>query len=286
MGKSTTPSKQGVAALFSQQAQNLGLDDDAVSVVVANLNATTLPMCVGTPLDEIESDANTIIMFVIDESPSMEPVEQEVITGFNDVIIPALRKASKKTQMGMHIGGVAFTERVRSLWGGGFHKVEDIQPLTKRDYDTQRGSSTALHQAILDALTATSAYTATLLAGTGTPPKTIIVVLSDGANNCRPDDPDVVAALIKTFSREIFVFAFAGFQTNEPVDFKEIARGLSFPAVMELKKEPGEDDATIQRRFRHLIGTVSSSVIRASQARVSASQASASFWQKPTQTPV
>jgi len=111
--KNPVPSKGDAISVLSKGGADLGLDKDSSDIIVANLNMTTLPMCVGTPITEIETDDVTILFFVIDESPSMTPVEQEVIDGFNKILIPGLRGGSNKITSTIEVGGIAFTEKIK-----------------------------------------------------------------------------------------------------------------------------------------------------------------------------
>lgn len=271
-------SKKDIEEMFQSQggASSIGLNPKGSEIVVANLNATTLPMCVGTPIEEIDSDDITVVFFALDMSPSMEPVEQALIDAFNNIMIPGLKGGCGKTTQNMIVGGLAFTESIYPLWGGGFKKLSQLPKMTRKDYNTSRGSATALHQAMLDSLTAVSVYSAKVLNETGIPPKVIVVVLSDGANNCMPQDPGVVRKVAEQLSKEMFVLAFAGFQTFEHVDFHEIAADTGFGAIFESQDGGSQDE--LGRRFRHLVGVMSSSIIQQSRTQVSAA-ASNSFWQ-------
>lgn len=280
MSKSMVPSKGDVLDMFSQGAGNIGLDEQSSSIIIANLNATTLPMTVGTPIDQIDTDDVTILFFMLDESPSMSSVEQAVIDGFNDMIIPALRGGSSRVVSTIEVGGLAFCERIRPLWGGGFQKLESLSTLTRKDYDTSRGSLTALYQAVLDGMTAVSVRSTEVVNNLGIQPKVICVVLSDGANNRPPHDAAQVKTVVDALSNEIFVKAFAGFETGEHVDFKQIAEAIGFGRPFEMRQNPGETDADIQRRFRHLVGVMSSSLITQHKSKVVAGSSS-TFWQQP-----
>ncbi len=278
MSKGKTPDKGDVLDTFSQGAVDIGLDDESSSIMIAILNATTQPMCVGRPIDEIETDDVTLIFFIIDESPSMSPVEQELINGFNEILIPGLKGGSSQVVSTIEVGGIAFTENIQPLWGGGFKKLDELPSLTKADYNTMRGNLTALYQAVLDAFTAVSVRTTEIMQGIGIPPKVMLVVLSDGANNCPPYNPVDVKTVADSLSNEIFVKAFAGFETYEPVDFKEIADLIGFGKPFEMKKKPGESKEEMQRRFRHLLGIMSSSLVTQSKTQVTP-DSSATFWQ-------
>lgn len=274
--KKKTPSKADVLDTFSQGASDIGLDKKSSDIIVANLNATTLPMCVGTPISEIETDDVTLIFFILDQSSSMEPVEQDLISGFNDILIPGLKGGSQDIVSTIEIGGLVFNYNIQAMWGGGFQKLEDLPPLTKSDYSTS--GSTALHQAVLDAFTAVSVRTTQIMNELGIPPKVMFVILSDGANNNPPDDPADVKKVADSLSNEIFVKAFAGFETWEPVDFKQIAKDIGFGKPFEMKKQPGESDDEMKRRFRHLLGIMSSSLVTQSKTQVTPDSSSA-FWQ-------
>lgn len=259
----------------SQGAQDIGLDEDAADAVVANLDANTLPMCVGgTDLATIDTDDIILVMFALDASGSMDPVQKDVIREFNETIIPALEGASAKTRQAILVAGLAFDDRVWPLWNG-FLKLDQVPKLTSKEY--RAGGATALHQAMLDALSVSSVFSSRVISETNTPPKVIVVVLSDGANNCAPANPKDVRDVASKLSKEIFVLAFAGFETYEGVDFRQIAKETGFAAVHEVKLQANETEAEKQRRFRHLIGTLSSSLVRQSQTQVTPA-ASASFW--------
>ncbi len=270
--------KADVLDTFSQGASHIGLNKKSSDIIIANLNATTLPMCVGTPLTEIETDDITLIFFIIDQSPSMTPVEQELIDGFNKILIPGLRGGSHEIVSTIEIGGLVFNETIQAMWGGGFIKLEDLPTVTKSDYNTNSGFGTALYQAVLDAFTVVSVRTAEIMNELGIPPKVMFVILSDGANNCAPQNPIDVKKVADSLSDEIFVKAFAGFETGETVDFKQIAKDIGFGKPFEMKKKPGESKEEMQRRFRHLLGIMSSSLINQSKVQVTPDSSNA-FWE-------
>jgi len=273
-----TPSKTDVAALFqSEDAIDLGISPESSDILIANLNDTNLPMCVGTPVEELESDDVTIIMFCIDASPSMNPVRDLLITTFNEVMVDGLRGAARKTANSIVVGGLAFSTRVRPLWGGGFKKLEDLPPLTKAEYDPSQGWSTNLFQAQLDALTAAITYATEVFSENGTPPKVIVVGLTDGDDNVGDANPDDVKAVVDGLSPELWKMPMAVFETGVRVNGRQIAEKTGFD-VFEFAKGQGETDEDIRRRFRHMIGTLSSSVISASQAQVNTAP-SQTFWQ-------
>jgi len=275
-------SKASIAALFSSpDAQALGIDPDASDIMIAGLNAGNLPMCVGTPVDMLESDNVVIIQFALDASPSMEAVADLLIQTFNDTMIDGLRGASKSTANTVVVGGLAFSSNITPLWGGGFIKLADLPKLTKREYNPSRGNGTNLYRAQRDAITAAGAYATTVLAETGTPPKIIVVALTDGADNHHEVDPADIKALVDSMTKEFWKFPCAVFETYESgrVDGRQIANLTGFD-VFEFKPEPNETAQDVQRRFRRMMGTMSSSVISASQTKIGAPASQTSFWQQ------
>lgn len=273
--------KKDITALFSSpQAGDLGVDSKVSDLLITNLNATNLPMCVGTPVSSLETDDVTIVMFFIDASPSMEPVRQLLIDTFNQDMIGGLRGASRNTANTIVVGGLAFSSSIWPLWGGGFQKLSELPDLKLADYDPSRGNLTNLYQAQLDAITAVVSYATQVFSATNTPPRVIVAGLTDGADNLRRVDPDKVKAATAGLSKELFSFPLAVFETGERVDGNQIARETGFQ-VFNFKREQNETTADVQRRFRHMVGTFSSSVIRASQAQVGSG--SQSFWAQPQQ---
>lgn len=275
--------KQSVTALFqSPDAADLGITKQGSAIMIQNLNATTLPMCVGAPIHTLESDDVTIIMFALDDSVSMDVVRDILIETFNEIMIDGLRGASKKTANTIVIGGLKFSRNIEPLWGGGFIKLQDLPKLSINEYQAN-GSRTNLYQGMIDAVTAAGAYATQVFQETGTPPKVIVVSMTDGADNVRQATPDDVLTVTKGLSREIWKLGCAVFETWEPVDGKAIARDSGFE-VFDFKKgknADGSDETNddVKRRFRHMMGTLSSQVISNSQHNVGAPN-SKGFWQQ------
>lgn len=269
---------KNLLTMFKQQgAGDIGLDQQTTDMVIANLNANTLPMCVGAPVDEFESDDVTIIFFALDGSPSMSPVEDVLIDEFNNTIIPALKGVNRKTAQTIVVGGLVFDDKVRPLWNGGFLKLDDIPTLTKKNYNTDSGWGTALHKAQIDALSAVSVYTSTVIGEAGITPKTIVVTLSDGANNQPPSSPNAVYQITSKLSNEIFVLSFVGFETGERVDFRSIAQATGFSTVWDIKARANESVDEKRRKFRRMLGVLSSSLVRQSQTQIDPSKSGGFF---------
>lgn len=271
--------KKDLINLFRKSGVSLGLDEESSDVIIQNLNAGTIPMCAGSPFtaEEEETDQFKIILFVLDGSGSMRDVEDAMIKEFNETVIPSLKEAKKSVVTGIRIGGLVFNDGIRPLWGGGFNPIDNIPKLTKAKYQT--GGATALFQAVLDGLTATAAYALEIRKKTGTNPEVIVIAMSDGANNMPPTDPDTIYQVTSKLSRELFTLAFAGFETMERVDFRQIAQDIGFPEIFEMKMVPGETDEDRRRRFRHLIGIMSSTLVGQVNKPMAAAGQTGGFWQ-------
>lgn len=271
-------SQQDVLDSFDSGNSVLGMGQQSSSIIVNNLDANTLPMCVGDDPLDFESDDVTVIFFAIDESPSMTPVEQDVIDGFNEIVLPALKGASDSVTNTMEIGALSFTENINPWWGGGFKSLEEVPPLTGQDYDTDRGHRTALYEAVLKSYSILSVRAEEIAQKMGIFPRVILVVLSDGKDRCAPP-PTVqeVKAVADDMIEDVFVRSFMGFETGEVVDFKAIAKSLGFNAFFEMKRDLNETDADRQKAIRDMLQIASESVVQQSQSVVSADNTSDFF---------
>lgn len=283
-----TPNKQDLAGLFSGQGAQLGLDAQASSALISNLNATTVPMCIGDPFaaEELETDDFKLIYFALDASGSMDVVEQDLRDTFNEVIMPGLLGGAASQVGAIRYGGLKFNSSVSKLWGAGFQRLTTSFPkLSPAEYAAS--GSTALHQGVLDGITAVTAQALQIAKTTGTNPEITFAVLSDGANNCAPRDYDPVYQVLSKLDRELVTLVFYGFETGEQVNFAEIARNLGFRDIRESKAKPGESLDERRRRFRHDMKVFSQQLVkRASTSQVGKSQGSVGngstgFWDQP-----
>ncbi len=279
--------KRDLTALVKSQGGALGLTAQSSEIIIHNLNAGTMPICMGSPFtdEEQETDDFRILEFCFDKSISMEPVEAELINSVNDVAIPGLLGGAADQVGAIRVGGLTFNHHVSPLWksGGdhGFHPLRDLPKLTKKDYVV--GGSTALHQGILDGVTAMTAYALQVRQRTGSNPECVLAVWSDGANNQAPHDTDTVRQVLTSLSPELFTTVFIGFETGERVDFTAIATELGFRDILHSKRLPGETEAQQQQRFRHVMKVFSENLVkRVSTSQIGSQPAAAasgsSFW--------
>ena len=269
--------------LFANQGADLGLDDESSSILISNLDATTTPMCLGSPFDEDEQECDDfrLIEFIFDGSGSMDGVQGEVRKGVNDIIMPGLLGGATDQVGAIRYHGLKFDSTVEELWQSGWERLVDVPPkLTKKDYYAR--GATALNKAVLDGATALTSQALQIEEQTGTYPECVLAVLSDGANNQAPHDNASVKKVLDSLSGELFTLVFIGFETWERVDFKTIAAELGFRDVVDLKRKSGESDDDLRKKMRNVMKVFSEKLVgrvSSSQVGVSASGTQSSgFW--------
>ena len=269
--------------VFNKHASKVGIGSQSSSIVVANLNANTAPMCLGQALDEDEGETDDfrLVEFVIDGSGSMIVVEDLVRELFNEVIMPGLLGGAAKTVGALRYAGLKFNHLVTPLWqtavdaqlGKGWLKlVKDFPKLTPADYEAD--GSTALHQAIEEAVTAAAVQATQVYNITRTPPQVTIVCLTDGMNRYPPMDGKKARLALSELDPRFFKTVLIGFETDEIVDFRKVGRDLGFHEVMDSKTQPGETKEQQRARFRHIMGVFSDSLVKHVSSPIVGAQAS------------
>jgi len=240
-------------------AQDEGLSAAAAGILVNNLNATTIAGAQGTTVDDLAGDEATLYVRVIDRTGSMQRFQQVVIEAGNEQI-DALKgsKASDSILMSTWV----FNERSTLLHS--YVALDNAVKLDKNNYDPD--GMTALYDAVLDATTSAVAYAQTLR-DAGIRVKVVIVIVSDGEDNSsRNTVAKVKTVVTDLLKQEIYTVAFVAFGTEG----KRIAAEMGIPADNVL------DESADAHSIRIAMGTVSKSVIRASQTVIG--QQSQSFF--------
>lgn len=248
-------------------------DPDSSSVLSLAGNQIIAPTVQGTDLTGEEMAMGgglRIVMHVIDASPSMESVQDALRDGFGKFYIEAIKEARQDDISALRLGGIVFSTSIRQIWKKSkvaFHTVEDLPPLTKREYDPMDGNGTALHQAIIEGYNLALQYAAEIVQTTGIQPEIDIPVLTDGMNNQRPFDKDVVKKLITGSKKDLVRFVFYYFETEEgalesddpDINPLKIAAGLGFDPenTMVFDKKLGESDEDQKKRFRRMMRVMS-----------------------------
>ncbi len=248
-----------INSLFDD-AQDEGLSAAAAGIMVNNLNNATIAGAQGASVDDLSGDEATLYVRIMDRSGSMARFRDVVIAAANEQL-DALggSKASDSILMSTWI----FNERSSLLHS--YLPLDKVSRMDQSSYDPD--GSTALYDATLDAITSTVAYAQTLR-NAGIRVKIVIVIVSDGEDNSSSHSVASVKTVIDDLLRqEIYTVAFVAFGT----DGKRIAAQMGVPVGNVL------DESADAHSIRIALGTVSKSVIRASQTTIGASGSQSFF---------
>lgn len=241
------------------------LSAQSSSLITGNLGKVVIAGAAGKALEDIVASDVTLITVLIDASSSIHDggLEQAVRDGQN-YLIDAFAGAKQKDAILMALW--TFATELDVLHS--YLPVTDAIRLDGRNY---KGSgSTRLYDTWCDALAANVAYAQRLRDG-GTPCRSVVVVITDGADcgskrtarNCATLSRDVLAS-------EQFVLAFAG--VGAGVNFHDVAKSMGVPSGSVLVQK----DAT-PTALRKTFALVSQSAIRASQGKIQPGAAAGFF---------
>lgn len=233
-----------------EDAQDEGLSKSASLVLVENLNALTIAGAQGATIDEIAGDEVTITCVVLDETGSMTSNHQAVVDAYNEMV--KYLKESKSAD-DIILGTWMFNEMSRLHHD--YLLLDNAPELGKSDYNPDY--STALFDAALDALTGVIAYSQTLR-NSGIRTKVVVVVFTDGGDNIsRHTARDVRVVTDSLIDQEYYTLALVAFGGSFA---RQVAAEMGFPNVLEVGSTASE--------IRRAMGTVSKSVVRASQTKI------------------
>lgn len=234
-----------------QNAQNSGLSQQSVNLLVQNLNGQAGLGCVGAQVDDLNTDDVTLLVTIIDQSGSMQGVRDAVIDAFNQMT-RALHDSKAHDSILMSCW--AFDDKPQLLFG--YTPIDSVPDLTRKQYAPS--GSTALYDAVLDGFTGVVGYGQDLRNG-GIRTRCIVCVISDGADNASGRTAAAVNTVANDLlKQEFYTLVYVGF--GDPIEFQKIATSMGFPLVLTASHTPGE--------IRRALNLISGSVIRASQAKV------------------
>ena len=227
-------------------------------VVVNNLNEAPAALSAVTHagLDDIQNDEVTLVLRIIDETGSMQPYTNEVELADREMIT-ALKnsKAADEILMSTWLFNTSF----KVLHG--FVPLDDVTPLAGI---YRPDNQTALYSAVYAALTDVNAGVVSYaenLRGSGIRVKVVVVAFSDGEDNYshrQKIDPGMIKTVVQDLlKQENYLFSLVAFGTGFA---KTAAADMGFPNLLESKSQPGD--------IRRAMGTVSKSIVRASQTTV------------------
>jgi uncharacterized protein YegL len=237
-----------------QNAMSQGLAGQAGQIMISNLDDTTLMGCVGASIDDLDATEATLVATVLDASGSMHYFAKSVIDEHNNAV-----EAVKKSKGSATILWSQWQFSDKAVPAHGYMKVEDLQPMTSKDYRPTGG--TALYDATISCLTALTIY-GQQLTDNGVPNRRILFILSDGDDNVSNSSiVDVKTAIESCRRKENYIFAFAGFGDSGP-ELEKLALQMGIPADCVTN---GKDASSLRRIFQQM----SQSVSRVSQGSAS-----------------
>ncbi len=244
-----------------QASFNSALADGSISrvsheILVENLNTLTTLGAQGVSPDDLAEDRVTIFVPVLDASGSRFN-ESDLMRSEYNKMLDAL-KLSKASHT-ILVSSWMFNTSTALLHG--FVSLDDAERLDVNNYNPDGG--TAMFDAMLNALTSTTAYAKSLL-DQGYRVKVVIVLITDGEDNS--SDPSTLGNVKKVIAdlltQEIYVFSMIAFGTGYA---QSAARNMGIPDLNVI--EFGGTDRDIRNAF----SLVSSSVIRQSQTQIGGS---------------
>jgi len=228
------------------------------SLITGNLGAMVIAGAAGKDAEDILASDVTLVTMLVDASSSIHErqLEDGVREGQN-MLIDALSQSRERDSILMALW--TFNDELRVVHS--YVGLDDVTRLDKKNY--QGAGCTRLYDTWCDALAANVAY-AQRLRDSGTPCKSVVVVITDGEDVGSKRRPSECASISRDLlASEQFTLAFVGVGGSTGIDFHAIARSMGVPdgcVSVQAQATPG----SIRQVFR----MVSQSAIRASQGLV------------------
>lgn len=232
------------------------LSPQSATLITGNLGGVVIAGAAGKALEDIVASDVTLITVLIDKSSSIADTNltQAVRDGQNE-LVKAFRGAREKDSVLMALW--TFESSMDVVHS--YLPADDAVLLDSKNY--RPGGATTLYDTWCDALAANVAYAQRLRAG-GTPCRSVVVIITDGADcgsnrrasDCKRLSQDLLAS-------EQFTLAFVG--VGKDTDFLKVAKSMGVPDSCVLVQKDATPSA-LRRTFQ----MVSQSAIRASQGRI------------------
>lgn len=261
---SQTSDDLGALLAGAQAAGVLGTGGGAV--IAGSLGAVVVAGAAGKDAEDITASEVTLVTLLVDASSSINGygLEDAVREGQNQ-LVEAL--ASCRERDAMLLALWTFNDDVRVV-----HSYVGVDEATKLDKATYAGvGGTRLYDVWCDALAANVAY-AQRLRDSGTPCKSVVVVVTDGEDSCSSRRVGECARLSRDLvASELFTLAFVG--VGNGAEFTKIAKAMGVPdgnVIVQSQATP----SALRKVFR----LVSQSAIRASRSLVGPGGATGGFF--------
>jgi hypothetical protein len=241
--------------LFADALNGGLIGSQAASMLSGSLGSIVVAGAAGKDMEDIVASDVTLITVLLDASSSIASsgLEQAVRDGYNTLVDTFLQSKERDSVM---MALWTFTEKPEVV-----HSYLPILEATKLDASNYSAAgATALYDTWCDALAANIAY-AQQLRNTGTPCRSIVVVITDGDDCGSKRSPADCARLSRDLLKsEQFILAFVGVGGS---DFQGVAKSMGVPDGC-IEVQTSATAASLRKVF-HM---VSQSAIRASQAMI------------------
>lgn len=241
--------------LFADALSGGVIGASAASMLSGDLGSIVVAGAAGKDMEDIVAADVTLITVLLDASSSIASsgLEQAVREGYN-LLVDTFATSKERDSVLMALW--TFNDQATVV-----HAYLPILEATKLDAASYRATGgTALYDTWCDALAANIAY-AQQLRNTGTPCRSVVVVITDGEDvSSRRTTADCARLSRDLLASEQFILAFVGVGG---ADFRSVARSMGVPdggiAVQA---------SATAASLRHVFHMVSQSAIRASQAMI------------------
>jgi hypothetical protein len=253
--KNGTGAAAGVQGLLSSAQAQGTISAQTTQLLTGNLGAVVIAGAAGKDAEDIVASDVTLVTLLVDASSSIcdRGLEDAVREGEN-MLVDALGVAREKDSILMALW--TFNDDIRVVHS--YVGLDDVTRLDKKNYAGL--GCTRLYDTWCDALAANVAY-AQRLRDSGTPCKSVVVVVTDGEDVGSKRRVQDCARLSKDLlASEQFMLAFVGVGTT---DFHAVAKSMGIPDRSVAVQAQATPTA-----IRKVFQMVSQSAIRASQGLV------------------
>ncbi len=245
----------GLSSLFASASALGTIGAASAQIITGNLGAVVIAGAAGKDAEDIVASDVTLVTLLVDASSSINcsGLEDAVREGQN-LLVDALGQSRDKDAVLMALW--TFNDELRVVHS--YVGLDDVTRFDTKSYHAVGG--TRLYDTWCDALASNVAY-AQRLRDSGTPCKSVVVVITDGADCGSSRRASDCASLSRDLlASEQFTLAFVGVGTT---DFQTVARSMGIPdACVAVQSQA--TPAAMRKVFR----LVSQSAIRASQGLV------------------
>lgn len=245
-----------LADLFSQAAKSGTLSKQATSLLSGDLGQIVVAGAAGSDAERIVVSDVMLITVLIDASSSIghRRLERAVCDGYGQML-DALGQSRERESILVALWLFNHEQEV-------VHSYLPIDQATRLDKRRYRSAGTTrLYDTWCDALAANVAY-AEQLRASGTPCRSVIVVLTDGEDTASQRTPRDCAILSEDLlASEQFVLAFVG--VGKDADFRQVAKAMGIP-----KGSIQVQSKATPQALRQAFQLVSQSAISASRGQI------------------